>query len=71
MNSESEGGSSGRDSSSDDGDGDKGKDLLHKLFEDGGGLYHTRSLAMGLMMTAKGFCSTKSMGLGRRSILRL
>jgi hypothetical protein len=37
--SESEGESSGGDSSSDDKDGDKGKDLLHKLFEDGGELY--------------------------------
>ena len=37
--SESEGESSGGDSSSDDEDGEKGKDLLYKLFEDGGGLY--------------------------------
>ena len=39
--SESEGESSGGDSSSDDDDedGEKGKDLFHKLFGDGGGLY--------------------------------
>ena len=39
--SESEGGSSGRDSSSDDEGGNKSKDLLHKLLEDedGGELY--------------------------------
>jgi hypothetical protein len=37
--SESEGESSGGDSSSDDEDGDKGKDFLHKLFENGGELY--------------------------------
>jgi hypothetical protein len=33
--SESEGEASDGDSSSDDEDGDKGKDLLHKLLEDG------------------------------------
>jgi hypothetical protein len=36
--SESEEGPSGGDSSSSDGGGNKGKDLLHKLFEDGGRL---------------------------------
>ena len=36
--SESEGEPSGGDSSSGDEDGDKGKDLLHKLFGDGGEL---------------------------------
>ena len=36
------------------------------------GVSCTGSLATGLVMTAKGFCSTKSMGVGRRgSILRL
>ena len=37
--SESRGEPSGGDSSSDDKDGEKDKDLFHKLFEDGGGLY--------------------------------
>ena len=37
--SESEGEPSGGDSRSGDEDGEKGKDLLHKLFEDGGELY--------------------------------
>jgi len=37
-NGESDGESPGRDSNSDDEDGDKGEDLLHKLFEDGGEL---------------------------------
>jgi hypothetical protein len=36
---ESEGESSGGDSSSDDEDGEKGKDLFYELFEDGGELY--------------------------------
>jgi hypothetical protein len=38
---ESEVGSSGGDSSSDDVDGEKGKDLLYKLFGDGGELHKT------------------------------
>jgi hypothetical protein len=37
--SESEGESSGGESRSDDEDGEKGKDLFHKLFENGGELH--------------------------------
>jgi hypothetical protein len=39
INSESEGEASGGDISSDNEDGDEGKDLLHKLLDDGGELY--------------------------------
>ena len=45
--SESEGESSGGDSSSDDKDGDKGEDLLRKLFEDGGELYKATGHGVG------------------------
>ena len=45
--SESEGGPSGGDSSSGDEDGDKGKDLLQKLFGDGGELYRTTRHGVG------------------------
>ena len=45
--SESEGESSGGDISSDDEDGEKGKDLLHKLFEDGGELYKATGHGVG------------------------
>jgi hypothetical protein len=46
---ESEGGSSGRDSSSDDEGGNKSKDLLHKLLEDedGGELYKVTGHGVG------------------------
>ena len=44
---ESEGESSGGDSSSDAEDGEKGKDLLHKLFEDGGELYKATGHGVG------------------------
>ena len=52
--SESEGEAPGGDSSSDDEDegGDEGKDLLHKLLEDGGELH--KATGMGLMRTTKG-----------------
>ena len=60
--SESEGGASGGDSSSEDEDANKGKDLIQKLFEDGGGLYKYKvtALATALVVTTKGSCSTKS-----------
>jgi hypothetical protein len=45
--SESEGEPSGGDSSSGDEDGDKGKDLLHKLFGDGGELYRITGHGVG------------------------
>jgi hypothetical protein len=45
--SESEGEPSGGDSSSGDEDGDKGKDLPHKPFGDGGELYRTTGHGVG------------------------
>jgi hypothetical protein len=45
--SESEGESSGGDSSSDDEDGEKGKDLLHKFFEDGDELHKATGYGVG------------------------
>ena len=67
---ESEGEAPGGKKSSDDGDGDKGEDLLHKFFEDGGEQHKATTVATGLMVTMKGFCySTKSMGVARRSVL--
>jgi hypothetical protein len=79
--SESEGGASGRDSSIDidDEDGDEGKDLLHKLFEDGNELHKATGPAlatglMGTMMRVRKISALRNqwgMGVGRGSVLRL
>jgi hypothetical protein len=47
LGSESEGEPSGGDSRSDDEDGEKGKDLLHKLFENGGELHKATGHGVG------------------------